>query len=546
MRVALTLPARFSWARGEIMRALSCGVAVLILTGVMAAPAAAQDPGADELSITKASFGSVGTQPVDRYTLANHDMSASIITYGAILQAVNVPDRRGQVTNVATNFASINNYRTNGDYRGSIAGRYANRIAKGRFTLDNTLYSLDINNSPNTLHGGFSGFNTKVWAATPVQTPDSVGVKLTYTSPAGEGCTAGRTSNPPCSTGFPGTVPVTVVYSLDARDNLRIDYSATTDAPTVLNLTNHSYWLLGGAGSGTTNNYQLKLNADRYTPIDSTSIPTGALDPVAGTPMDFRDYHTIGERISQNFPQLLITRGYDHNWVLNRLAGDSTSLVEAATLRDPASGRVLTVSTDQPGIQFYSNSGNGVALETQHFPDSPNHPDFPSTVLRPGETYKTTTVLSFATDATSVDDNLSGTVPATLALTLGTPAPFDPFTPGATKPYESSTTARVISTAGDATLSIADPSSVANGHLVNGAFSLPEPLQAQARNAANTATTCANVGSSASPLTLLTWNGPVSNDLVTLNFSQLIKATDALRTGTYNKTLTVTLSTTTP
>src|SRR3954470_1650135 len=453
MRVALTLPARFSWARGEIMRALSCGVAVLLLTGVMAAPAAAQDPGAQDLSITKASFGSVGSQPVDRYTLANHDMSVSILTYGGIVQAVNVPDRRGQQANVALNFASIANYTRNGDYRGSIVGRYGNRIAKGRFTLDNTQYSLDINNNPNTLHGGFSGFNGKVWAATPVQTPDSVGVKLTYTSPAGEGCTPGRTSVPACSTGFPGTVPVTVVYSLDARDNLRIDYSATTDAPTVLNLTNHSYWILGGAGSGTTNNYQLKLNADRYTPIDSTSIPTGALDPVAGTPMDFREFHSIGERISANFQQLLIARGYDHNWVLNRLPGDSTSLVEAA---------------------------------------------------------------------------------------------FGPFVPGATKTYESSTTASVISTAGDATLSIADPSSVANGHLVNGAFSLPEPLQAQARNAANTGTTYANVGSSGSPLTLLTWNGPVSNDLVTLNFSQLIKATDALRTGTYNKTLTVTLSTTTP
>jgi aldose 1-epimerase len=331
------------------------------------------------------------------------------------------------------------------------------------------------------------------------------------------------------------------VYSLDARDNLRIDYSATTDAPTVLNLTNHSYWILGGTGSGTTNNYQLKLNADRYTPIDSTSIPTGALDPVAGTPMDFRDVHSIGERINANF------RGYDHNWVLNRLPGDSTSLVEAATLRDPASGRKLTVSTDQPGIQFYSNNGNGVALETQHFPDSPNRPEFPSTVLRPGETYKTTTVFSFGTDnVTRAYDDAGGTVPATLALTLGTPATFGPFTPGATKTYESSTTASVISTAGDATLSIADPSSVANGHLVNGAFSLPEPLQARASNAANTGTTYADVGSSASPLTLLTWNGPVSNDLVTLGFSQLINATDALRTGTYSKTVTLTLSTTTP
>jgi aldose 1-epimerase len=506
----------------------------------MAAPAAAQDPGAEELSITKSSFGSVGTQPVDRYTLANQDMSVSIITYGGIVQEVRVPDRLGQQANVTTNFAAISNYTRNGDYRGAIIGRYGNRIAKGRFTLDGTQYSLDINNNPNTLHGGFSGFHTKVWEATPVQTADSVGVKLTYTSPAGEGCTAGRTSNPPCTTGFPGTVPITVVYSLDAHNNLRIDYSATTDAPTVLNLTNHSYWVLGGVGSGTINNNRLKLNADRYTPLDSTSIPTGALDPVAGTPMDFREFHAIGERLDANF------RGYDHNWVLNRLPGDSTSLVEAATLHDPASGRVLTVSTDQPGIQFYSANGNSVALETQHFPDSPNQPNFPSTVLRPGETYKTSTVLSFATDATSVDSNIGGSVPSTLALTLGAPAGFGSFTPGVTTTYESSMTASVTSTYSDATLSVVDPSSAATGHLVNGTFSLPEPLQTRARNAANTGTTYANVGSSASPLTLLTWNGPVSNDPVTLDFSQLVKATDPLLRGTYNKTLTFTLSTTAP
>src|SRR3954466_15162701 len=502
---------------------------------------------AEGLSITKSSFGWVGSQPVDRYTLANHDMSVSILTYGGIVQAVNVPDRRGQAANVATNFANIANYTRNGDYRGAIIGRYSNRIAKGRFTLDNTQYSLDINNNPNTLHGGFSGFNTKVWAATPVQTPDSVGVKLRYTSPAGEGCTPGRTSNPACSTGFPGTVPVTVVYSLDARDNLRIDYSATTEVPTVLNLTNHSYWNLGGVGSGTTNNHRLKLNADRYTPIDSTSIPTGALDPVAGTPMDFRDFHTIGERIGQNFPQLLITKGYDHNWVINRTPGDSTSLVKAAELRDPASGRELTVSTDQPGIQFYSNSGNGVALETQHFPDSPNHPDFPSTVLRPGETYKTSTVLSFGTDnVTRAYDDASATVPATLALTLGTPAAFGPFTPGVAKTYTANMTANVISTAGDATLSVADPSATATGHLVNGAFSLPTTLQAKATSAAGTGGALANVGGSSAPTTLLTYAGPVSNDAVPVGFSQAIGANDALRTGAYSKTLTFTLSTTTP
>jgi aldose 1-epimerase len=400
------------------MRAFRCCVAVVLLMGVMAAPAAARgnDGG---LSISKAGFGTANGQPIDRYTLANRDMSVSIITYGGIVQSVNVPDRRGHQTNVALGFADIGGYTSDAyvksnPYFGAIIGRYGNRIAKGRFTLDNTTYSLDINNDPNSLHGGFEGFNVKNWAATPVRTNKTVGVKLTYTSKAGEGCTLTRPSVPACTTGYPGTVPVTVVYSLDARDNLRIDYSATTDKPTVLNLTNHSYWNLAGEGSGTIYDQQLQLNADRYTPVDSTLIPTGTLDPVAGTPMDFRSFHSIGERIRGNFQQLVFGRGYDHNWVLNRRPGDTTSLAQAATLRDPASGRVLTFFTDQPGIQFYSGNfldgtlygtsgnqyrqGDGLALETQHFPDSPNHANFPSTVVRPGQTYKTTTVLNFSTD----------------------------------------------------------------------------------------------------------------------------------------------------
>src|SRR4051812_19890930 len=400
------------------MRALRCCVGVVLLMGVMAAPAAARghDGG---LSLTKSSAAPANGQPVDRYTLSNRDMSVSILTYGGIVQAVNVPDRRGNKANVTLGFADTTGYLSaeyikSNPYFGAIIGRYGNRIANGRFTLDNTPYSLDINNPPNSLHGGFEGFNVKNWAATPVRTDKTVGVRLTYTSQAGEGCTASHPSTPPCITGYPGTVPVTVVYSLDARDNLRIDYRATTDKPTVLNLTNHAYWNLAGEGSGTIYDHQLKLNADRYTPVDPTLIPTGALDSVAGTPMDFRSFHSIGERIRDNFQQLVYGRGYDHNWVLNRPPGDTTSLVEAAMLRDPSSGRVLTMSTDQPGIQFYSGNfldgtlygtsgrqyrqGDGLALETQHFPDSPNHPNFPSTVLRPGQTYKTTTVLSFSTD----------------------------------------------------------------------------------------------------------------------------------------------------
>ncbi len=409
------------------MRALRWCLAAVFIAGVLASPAEARrhhggnDGGhGGGLSIQKSGFGSLGGQAIDKYTLSNRNgVSIGIITYGGIIQSVNTPDRRGNVTNIALGFGDIAGYTspayiTSNPYFGAIIGRYGNRIAKGLFTLDGKQYSLDLNNGVNTLHGGFEGFNVKIWKATPVQTNNTVGVKLQYTSPAGEGCTPSRPSTPPCTTGYPGNVPVTVTYTLDNRNDLRMDYNATTDAPTVLNLTNHSYWNLAGEGSGTIYDQQLLLNADRYTPVDSTLIPTGTLDPVAGTPMDFRSFHSIGERIRGNFQQLVFGKGYDHNWVLNRRPGDMTSLVTAAVLKDPSSGRVLTMSTDQPGIQFYSGNfldgslygtsnrqyrqGDGLALETQHFPDSPNHTNFPSTVLRPGQTYKTTTVLNFSTD----------------------------------------------------------------------------------------------------------------------------------------------------
>jgi aldose 1-epimerase len=366
------------------------------------------------LSVTKSAFGSVDGKAVDRYTLSNsRGMTARIITYGGIIQSIDVPDRRGRIANVALGFGDIGGYRSDAyiksnPYFGALIGRYGNRIAKGRFTLDGKEYSLDINNDPNTLHGGFEGFNRKIWTASPIQTNRTVGVKLTYNSPAGEGCTPSMPSDPPCTTGYPGNLKVEVDYTLDNDSNLRMDYTATTDAPTVLNLTNHNYWNLAGEGSGTIYDHQLQLNANAFTPVDSTLIPTGEIKPVAGTPFDFTRFHAIGERIRGNDEQLVFGRGYDHNWVLNRPSPTDTRMIVAARLLDPSSGRELTISTTEPGLQFYSGNfldgtlygtsgrqyrqGDGLALETQHYPDSPNHPNFPSTVLRPGQTYHTSTI----------------------------------------------------------------------------------------------------------------------------------------------------------
>jgi aldose 1-epimerase len=367
------------------------------------------------LGITKeANWGTVGGQAVDRYTLTNRHMSVSIITYGGIIQQLWAPDARNERANVTLGFKDLAGYTTprgtpptaNPAYFGALIGRYGNRIGGARFTLDGHVYTLDANNGPNSLHGGDKGFDKYVWAAEPFQTSRAVGLKLTRTSAAGEGCTP-----PPGCTGYPGTLRVEVDYTLDNDDNLRLDYKATTDAPTVVNLTNHAYWNLSGEGSGTIYDHRLTLNADRYTPDDDTLIPTGAIDPVAGTPFDFRSPHAIGERIRDNDPQLVIGHGYDHNWVLNRPAG-STNLIEAARLSDPASGRTLTVKTTEPGIQFYSGNfldgtlygtsgrayrqGDGLALETQHYPDSPNKPQFPSTRLDPGQTYRSTTIYAFS------------------------------------------------------------------------------------------------------------------------------------------------------
>jgi aldose 1-epimerase len=371
--------------------------------------------GGGGLTIDKQPFGTLPDgSAVDKYTLSNaRGMSVSILTYGGIIQSLTVPDRRGREANVTLGFADLAGYLSpayvkSNPYFGAIIGRYGNRIGGAKFSLDGKTFTLDPNNNGNTLHGGTTGFDKVLWNAEEVAPSDgTVGLELSRLSKAGEGC-----ANPPTAcTGFPGNLKVSVLFTLDNQNRLRFDYSATTDAPTVVNLTNHSYWNLAGEGSGTIENHLLRINADRFTPVDAGLIPTGELRSVDGTPFDFRSFHTIGERLRENDEQLVLGRGYDHNFVLNGSGGGD--LNQAARLVDPSSGRVLTILTTEPGLQFYSGNfldgtlygtsghqyrqGDGLALETQHFPDSPNKPQFPSTRLDPGQTYSTSTVYAFST-----------------------------------------------------------------------------------------------------------------------------------------------------
>jgi aldose 1-epimerase len=377
------------------------GLVVLLGSALLHAGPAIAAAAQPEPTITKRTWGAVGDQPVDLYTLTNsRRMRVKISNYGGIIQSIRVPDRRGRMGNVALGFDSLQEYVSDSPYFGCITGRYANRIDDGRFTLDGVQYQLATNNGPNHLHGGNVGFDKRIWQATEERSGNSVGLRLTYTSPAGE-------------ESYPGTLTTAVTYTLTNRNAIRIDYHATTDAPTIVNLTNHSYFNLAGEGSGTIAGHRLQLNASRYTPVDETLIPTGELAPVAGTPFDFRQPTAIGARIRTSHPQIVIGQGYDHNFVLNRPDADDDSMIRAARVLEPRSGRVLEIRTTEPGIQFYSGnfldgtlvgtSGrvyrqtDGFALETQHFPDSPNKPQFPSIVLRPGEQYETTTVYRFST-----------------------------------------------------------------------------------------------------------------------------------------------------
>lgn len=357
---------------------------------------------ADSLSNEHKPFGKTqdGT-PVDQYVLRNkHGVQATIITYGAILQSLKVPDRDGKVEDVVLGFDDVQGYQQGTAYFGATIGRFGNRLAGGAFTLDGKHYQIPRNDGRNALHGGAQGFDKQVWSARPLIRPDAVGVTLRRVSPDGE-------------MGFPGNLATEVTYSLNDDNELRIDYTATTDQPTVLNLTNHSYFNLAGAGNGDVLKQQVTLNASRYTPVDATLIPTGELAPVAGTPMDFLTPTAIGAHIADDHPQLKFAEpkqgGFDFNWVLDA-KGDVAQL--AAEVHDPQSGRRLQLYTSEPGVQFYtSNFLDGTVrgkagkvyshwgaftLETQHFPDSPNQAAFPSTRLDPGQTYAQNTVLKFS------------------------------------------------------------------------------------------------------------------------------------------------------
>jgi aldose 1-epimerase len=421
------------------LRVALCAMLVVLVGALVLAPAGvAKSPKkhrhgpnhSDGLSIVKSSFGTLPgtTTAVDKYTLSNQrGMSVAILNYGGIIQSLTVPDRKGHPDNVTLGFANIDGYTNaayvkSNPYFGAIIGRYGNRIgpvggqagAPPGFVLDGNTYTLDANNGVASLHGGFTGFDKLMWNATQIPPSNgTVGLKLTLHSPEGPGQTGSGcdpTKNP--CTGYPGTVDVTVTFTLDNRNNLRFDYAATTDKKTVLNLTNHSYWNLAGEGSGSINDHLLQLNAPAFTPVDVNLIPTGEIRPVAGTPFDFTRFHTIGERLRGNDEQLVFGRGYDHNWVLAPPKHPG-GMNLAARLFDPSSGRLLTISTVEPGIQFYSGNfldgtlygtsgrqyrqGDGLALETQHFPDSPNKPDFPSTRIDQTHPYATTTVYNFST-----------------------------------------------------------------------------------------------------------------------------------------------------
>jgi aldose 1-epimerase len=362
---------------------------ILILASVLAVDA----------QVIKQSFGKTSDgQNIDLYTLRNaHGVEAKITNYGGILVSLKVPDRDGKFDDVVLGFNDLDTYLTKNDpYFGAIIGRYGNRIAKGRFTLNGVEYKLAVNNGENHLHGGIKGFDKVVWTGREIKTKAGPAVVLTYLSKDGE-------------EGYPGNLNVRVVYTLTNNNEIKIDYSATTDKDTVTNLTHHSYFNLAGEGNGDILNHLVTINANRFVPTDAGSIPTGELRSVAGTPFDFLKPVAIGARINQDDEQLKLGNGYDHTWVINGRAG---TMRLAATAYEAGSGRMMQVWTTEPGVQFYTGnflngtltgkSGkvyarrNGFCFETQHYPDSPNQPSFPTTTLRKGRTYKSTPIYRFS------------------------------------------------------------------------------------------------------------------------------------------------------
>ena len=360
---------------------------------------------APSAGVTKSTFGVTAEgDSAHLYTLSNgDDVTITITNYGGIITSLEVPDREGQMEDIVLGFDSLAGYRSEAyaaanPYFGALIGRYGNRIADGEFSLDGEMYTLETNNGPNHLHGGTEGFDRVLWEADPFEGEGEVGLVLTHTSPDGHG-------------GYPGRLDVEVTYTLTDENELAIDYQASTSKATPVNLTQHSYFNLDGQADGSILDHELMINAETFTPTDSTLIPTGTFRSVANTPFDFREPTPIGARIDQDHRQLEIAGGYDHNFVLARQDRDSLHL--AARVYDPDTGRQMDVLTTEPGLQFYSGNfldgsltgkkgasyprRSGLALETQHFPNSPNEPDFPSTILRPDETYSSRTVYRFST-----------------------------------------------------------------------------------------------------------------------------------------------------
>jgi len=356
----------------------------------------AQSGGTPQRGVTRTPFGKTRDgKTVEIYTLTNaHGVQMRVITYGGIITSLKLPDRSGRLGDIVLGFDTLDGYLKDSPYFGAVIGRYGNRIAKGQFTLDGKTFKLATNNGPNHLHGGVKGFDKVVWNAVPGTDANGVSVALSRTSPDGE-------------EGYPGNLQATVRYTLTDKNELAIDYRATADKATPVNLTQHSYFNLADDSSDILG-HELTIRAGRYTPVDATLIPTGEMAAVEGTPFDFRKATTIGARIATENAQLKNGGGYDHNWVLDRSGG---GLQPPARLVDPKSGRTLEVATTEPGLQFYSGnfldgsiSGKGgrvyrhrtgLSLETQHYPDSPNHSNFPSTILKPGQTYSSQTVFAF-------------------------------------------------------------------------------------------------------------------------------------------------------